>query len=476
MNLRVHHTSQRVKLGLKYVAVLGAAIIGACACGWSRAAAGAGQAAPAAQSIRTFRAYDFVDSVGVNTHLLHPDSFYGAQQFAVMKQRLLDAHIRHIRDGAMDQRGDFFQGDQAARYQELGNAGIRVTFIFRVPPLSQQFVQGFPDRVKPAFEAYELPNELNLNMSEWVPTLQSWLPEFRRLIKSGTTSASYPIIGPSLADLGNDPYRSLGNQAAHFDFGNLHKYYSNHSPGTTGYGAAGKPPCEAFRYGSLDYELCHLAKVSDAKAVICTEAGYGSDAAAGGQVTPEVQAKYIARMLMLHLKAGIRRTFIYQLADYGDNAFGSYGLLTAQGAEKPAFRELRILMSELNDTPGAPAPASAAVTLSGDTADVESLLFAMSNRSYRLVIWIEKPGYDTAANGGKGQAVAVPARTVRVNLAKAGQARRQMVFTDTGAAEVRTLDTPASFRVPVGDNLTIVDFTGEARRAPAPPGSVRIER
>ena len=117
----------------------------------------------------TYWAHDFVDSVGTVIHLLHPDSFYGSQ-FEVMKQKLLAAHIMHVRDGAMDAHGGFFNGDQATRFQELGRAGIRVTFITRLN-VSREFVQGFPARVSPAFEAYELPNELNIAHGVPWPTM-----------------------------------------------------------------------------------------------------------------------------------------------------------------------------------------------------------------------------------------------------------------------------------------------------------------
>src|SRR5581483_6027109 len=134
-------------------------------------------AAPASAAPPVFWAHDFVDSVGANIHLLHPDSFY-ASQFELLKQKLLAARIKHVRDGAMDQRGGFFDGDQAARFQELGRAGIGVTFIFHLN-VSAAFVQGFPARVSPAFEAYELPNELNIDRSiPWPAAIQTWMPIF----------------------------------------------------------------------------------------------------------------------------------------------------------------------------------------------------------------------------------------------------------------------------------------------------------
>jgi hypothetical protein len=401
-----------------------------------------------------FWAHDFVDSVGADIHLLHPDSLYGSQ-FELVKQELLAARIKHVRDGAMDQSGGFFKGDQAARFQELGSAGIHVTFIFHLN-VSAPFVRGFPARVNPAFEAYELPNELNLEQSiPWPGSIQAWMPVFYRYVKDNPATASYPIVGPSLADLGNDPYGQLGMQAQNFDYANLHKYYSNYNPKTAGYGAMGKAPCGSVRYGSLDYALCNLSRVSDTKPVICTESGYGTDVAAGNQVTPEVQAKFIARMLLLHLKAGVRRTFVYQFADYGADGFGAFGLLRSDGSEKPAFVELKTLMGELEDAAQSQPPAGLTLAVTRDFRGVETALFEKSDGSYRLVLWLEKPGMDPKT----GAPLAVPSQTVGLSMPAALRARRLLTFGNSGAATVKQLSNSlATLEIPVQDNLTIVDI------------------
>ena len=220
-----------------------------CAFAWLAVAGGAAHAnAP----IETRWSRQFTDSVGMNTHLRHARSVYD-RDFELLKQRLLGARIRHIRDGAMDQDGKFFERDRAGRFRELGEAGIRVTFIFR-PMVTREFVQGFPERVRPAFEAYELPNELNQQKNmPWAEVLRVWMPMFSEYVRSGSESARYPIVGPSVADLGGDPQLLLGQKAAELDFGNLHKYYRAFNPATSGYGKPGRPPCEAFRYGALPY-------------------------------------------------------------------------------------------------------------------------------------------------------------------------------------------------------------------------------
>jgi hypothetical protein len=401
----------------------------------------------------TYWAQQFVDSVGVNTHLHHARSYYDLQ-FDSMKQRLLSAHILHIRDGAQDLEGIAYPRDGAERFRELGEAGIRVTFVFR-PMVTREFVQAFPERVRPAFEAYELPNELNQQKGlPWPETLRIWMPMFAEYVRDDPQTARYPIIGPSIADLGNDPHRKLGDQERSIDFGNLHKYYRAFNPATTGYGRPGSPPCEAWKYGSLQYALCQVRRISDDKPIVCTEAGYISNERPSARaVTPEIQARYIARMLMLHLKSGIVRTFIYQLADHGSDEGATMGLLTADGNEKPAWRQLSTLMNELNDRAGQGKPPPLDIAFEGKLDNLESMLFAKRDGSYRLVLWIETASADPRT----GRTLDVDTQPVTVSLPRNFRARRVMTFDGGGNARARTLNTSAP-RLAIGDNLSIVDI------------------
>jgi len=417
-------------------------------------AAGCG-AAHANAPIETRWARQFTDSVGVNTHLRHARSFYDSD-FELLKQRLLAARIRHIRDGAMDQDGGFFARDRAERFRELGEAGIRVTFIFR-PMVTREFVQGFPERVRPAFEAYELPNELNQQKNmPWAEVLRVWMPMFAGYVRSGGESARYPIVGPSVADLGGDPQLLLGEKASELDFGNLHKYYRAYNPATNGYGRPGRPPCDAFRYGALPYAMCQVRRISGDKPIVCTEAGYASNGPSARAVTPEIQARYLARMLMLHLKAGIARTFVYQLADHGSDEGGAMGLLDAEGGEKPAWRQLSALMQELDD----PSPKSGQgrappldVALDGELQNLEVMLFAKADGTYRLVLWIEVPSFDPVA----ARALEVARQQVTLTLPPGFRARRLMTFEASGTPDVRNLSGKAP-RLAIGDNLSIVEI------------------
>jgi hypothetical protein len=410
----------------------------------------------AKDAVPTFRAQDFVDSVGVNTHIRHKGSYYDTQ-FDAMKQRLLSAHITHIRDGAIDLDGVFYPRDGAERFSELGKAGIRITYVFHAF-VTKEFVQGWPARVSPSFEAYEAPNEFNQKKDmPWAEAMRIWLPMFRDYVRSNPATANYPILAPSIADVGGNPHGMLGDQQANLDYGNIHKYYRAYNPATTGYGKQGVAPCQAFKYGELAYEMCQQTRVSGNKPIVATEAGYGSDPAAQNQVSREVQARYISRMLMLHLKAGIKRTFVYQLADWGRDTGGNMGLLDGNGGEKPAWRQLFALMNELADDKASKQDAAKPlpVTLGGETTDVEALAFEKADGSYRLVVWLEKPSFDPAT----AKPVSVAPQNVSVEIPRNFTARRAMTFGDSGAPAVKTLGASGSVKVSVTDNLTVLDIS-----------------
>jgi hypothetical protein len=418
-------------------------------------------AASATAAIPTFSAGEFIDSVGVNTHLHHAGTFYDLH-FEQMLSRLLAARITHVRDGATDLDGNFYPRDAAERFAALGRAGIRVTFIFR-PWVSREFVTGWPARVAPAFEAYEAPNEFNLQTAvPWSKTLRDWLPRFAQYIREEPAVARYPIVGPSIADLGGEPQRQLGDLSAHFDYGNLHKYYRAYTVENAGYGAPGTAPCERLRYGQLGYALCQARRISADKPVICTEAGYGGAGTPGRELSPELQARYVTRLLLLHFAAGIRRTFLYQLADSGTDAGAHFGLLDEQGGEKPAYRQVAALMAELAGAPPDRSPAPLPATLASAPPALKAMAFGKGDGGYRLVLWQEVASADPRTSAP----LPVASRQVQVSLPANYRFTGVLAFGTDGRATTRAVPASRTLDLDVTDNPTVVRVIPFAQEDP----------
>ena len=76
---------------------------------------------PAAEAEPARPADAFVDFVGVNTHVGYADTTYGDYE-GILKPRLLELGVRHIRDGTFD-------SDVLRKYLDLGKHGIRLLLI-----------------------------------------------------------------------------------------------------------------------------------------------------------------------------------------------------------------------------------------------------------------------------------------------------------------------------------------------------------
>jgi hypothetical protein len=406
-------------------------------------------------AIRSYSAAAFVDSIGVNVRFSNHKTPY-VTSFALAKQKLLDLGVHHVRDAAVARAdGTFSASDQAALFREIGGAGIRVAFVFPLN-VTQDFVQGFPARVAPSLEAYELPNELNAARADWVATLRQWAPVFQSYVRSSPGNASFPIIGPSLTDKGDNPYGALGDLSSYFDLGNTHAYYSSREPGTVGWGRPGAVPCERWKYGAIGYNVCNAQRVSGSKPVMSTETGWLTNVDSTVAVPEDLHGKYLVRMLLSHFSLGIPRTYIYQLMDSGTDGFNSSGLVTATGQERAAFKEIRALIELLRGGQNIEYPRVVPLALSGDVADVHKIALEKSADKTYAMLWIEKPGMDPITR----QRLVIDPRALTMRVGKPYRIVSIRTFDDTG--ELKPAEAKATGRgdypLTLTDGVTIVEL------------------
>ena len=89
-------------------------------------------------------------------------------QFDLIKSRLLELGVRHVRDGLIDTEWQGYYD----RHNELGDAGIKGTFITSFGQ-SLELLAAYPSRVRRSFEAYEAPNEADKSGDpQWVSKLR----------------------------------------------------------------------------------------------------------------------------------------------------------------------------------------------------------------------------------------------------------------------------------------------------------------
>jgi len=169
------------------------------------------------EPVRATPADAFVDSIGVNIHLHYNDTIYG--DFPKVKAALAETGVRHVRDGLVDSGWQpYFD-----RVNELAAAGLRFTFITSLKP---ERIAPVAEKVKDAIEAFEGPNEVNLN--KWsVENARNYQRDLWQTVKA-SPFAKTPVVALSVTDF--KWAKELGDISAWCDFGNVHPYPGGWEP------------------------------------------------------------------------------------------------------------------------------------------------------------------------------------------------------------------------------------------------------
>ncbi len=357
------------------------------------------------------RASAFVDSIGINTHLRYYDTAYG--DYSLIKQRLQELGIHHIRDGGTDPTW-------AQRINELGRLGIKSTLVIdpnigvapdasygtKAPGYTvHDFVKNLvPDGV----EAVEILNEFDLfhqlfdytrngqllTGNDWLTYLRDFTRDTYTTLKADPLTAAVPVIGPSLVFPTSSS--AIGDLSQWVDYGNFHPYNNPQNPGD----------------GSLARDYALRSQAFGNKPMIATEVGYSTGSAKSDRpVSETVQGSYIPRLFLESFDQGTFRTFSYELIDQKANpndAESNFGLLRSDGSPKPAYNALKNLISVLSE----PAPqldtaqtnnviqtlpiatpnlGALNYAFSGETQNLHHTLLQKSNGDFYLVLWLEVP-------------------------------------------------------------------------------------
>lgn len=374
----------------------------------------------------------YLDSIGINVHLHYNPTLY-VKDFPAMKDALLDLRIRHIRDGLVDTKWQVYYD----HHNELGKVGIKGTYVTN-PALSSAVLESFPDRLPNTFEAYEAPNEYNQSKDPlWDGTLRDFLPTLYK----AAHKKSFPVIGPSLTK--PEAYPRLGSIDQYVDFGNMHNYPAGLNPGTKGVDTRG--------YASIRWNLTLLKSSTPAHPTITTEIGYTNDLHHPAGVPEEVSGKYIPRLFLEQWRAGIVRTFLYELVTEGHEDFG---LIRADGTHKPAYDALANMNHVLDDKGNRFQPHDLAFTLNGATEDVHHLLLEKKDGRFYLIVWLEKPGYDL-----KSRQV-IPVNSMILDLALPSKPAKVTQYALGNGGKMTTTNVPAAkdIHFAVTDNVTILEL------------------
>lgn len=361
---------------------------------------------------------DFVNSIGVNTHLRYSDTSY--DEFDMVQRRLLELGVRHIRD-------DLTVGTPAVydRFNELADAGIKTTFLMGRPEHGgegspygtlEDLFEILRTEALSAAEAVEGPNEPDLSaVPRWAEETQEYQERLFDMIAEDEATRDLPVLAPSIGRWRDrDRYTRLGELTASADHGNLHVY----SGGVMMSGESLRTAIDNGRIVSGDLPLQ------------VTETGYHQSPSATDQpeghpaVTPEVGGVLIPRILLEGFRVGIDRTFLYEFLDQRDEpavAESNFGLLTYDFEPKPAFTSIQNLIRILDDPGPSIRPGALEYEFEGGGSDLRTLLLQKRDGRFYLALWQQVEvedgvdcGRDDSAPGNVVLRVNQPIESVRI--------------------------------------------------------------
>ncbi|NJP08629.1 MAG: hypothetical protein HC866_03435 [Leptolyngbyaceae cyanobacterium RU_5_1] len=336
-------------------------------------------------------AYSFIDSIGFNTHLRYYDTAYG--NYPLIKQRLLDLGVRHIRDGGSDPTW-------IQRTNDLGSVGIKSTIV--IDPLIGTGPNASYDMKPPGYDVYslvknlvptgveavEILNEFDLirrngysrngqpvTDANWIAYLRDFTQDTYNAINSDPLTQEIAVIGPSFVY--SDSSTLVADLSQWVDYGNMHPYTYPNNPGN----------------GNLQQEIANRSKPFGNQPLIATEVGYPTGSPSSDRpVSETVQSKYIPRMFLENFNNGVYRTFAYEFIDQfanPNNSEANFGIIRYDGTPKPAYTALQSLIGILNDSATSFTPGSLSYSLSGDPQTLRHTLLQKSTGDFYLVLWSE---------------------------------------------------------------------------------------
>jgi hypothetical protein len=389
-------------------------------------------------------AYDFVNSIGVNTHINYFDRTYG--NFQLVEGELKSIGIRHVRDGVHLLNADYNKAVYS-RWSQLGSIGIRFDAVLdprsALGTLTRDKLNQVERLAGNTIESFEGPNELDIsNIPNWVSVDRDYQRDVYQSVKSMTGAKPIEAIGPSLAFASKGSF--LGNISDRVDYGNLHPY------------PAGKMPSSVF-----PEQLLLAKEVSGGKKIVITESGYHNaldDHSDQPAVSETASAKYIPRLFLENFLQGIRRTYLYEFLDEAPdpgltNFQMHWGLLRSDGSEKPAFTAVKNLINELGDSAEPAYVEQMTYSLGAPNTQIHHLLLQKSDGQFFLILWQEVSSYD----GKKQQDIAVSQQPVTLTLDHSArsistyeptaQAQLQQIYTNVAKVSLEVPDHPLVIQI-----------------------------
>jgi hypothetical protein len=436
-----------------FLKATGASLAGATLFGTGIARGGATAFAQEAGGAVARRADDLVGSIGVNTHFSYLGDRQYEPSFGTVKQKLAELGIRHIRDGVDDRSAAYDKVNEL--YRDLGVTAL-LGFNTRAVDPDKEGDVPWDGSGRPDFDAiddklaviktyypescdgiegineYDITNEGDPDYGQ---TMLAYQQELWRQVQADDLLKTKPVLGLGLAYYYNAP--NVPELGGYLTFGNMHPY-----PGPY-------PPTR-----ELDVNISATASISGGKALWATETGYQNNPDQYLYIPAEVSARYGPRLAAEYFRAGVARTYYYELIDEPGGGI-KFGFLDENLNEKPIFGPMKNMIALLEDGGEPFTPGSLGYSWEGDTTNVHDLLLQKRDGRFYLLVWQEVPGYDPDNDA----ILNPPGRNLRLNLAKAASSIKIYRPATDGTEPVREASGSSVDYLGVSDRLKIVEIT-----------------
>ena len=378
----------------------------------------------------------FVNSLSVGTKMGYNRGIYYTAWSSIIRPRLLELGIRHIRERM------YYNSTVVARTKDLAANGITLTGgcwpengvmtnASHCITLANAYGTGTID----AFDGW---NEVDNTGSGWATKWVTWQTAFYRAIKGNSTWASRPVLGNSLASPNSAD--AVGNRASIVDLGNQHSY----------------PGGDKVPSGSIGSWTSQWNKIDGGKPDYVTETGYHTcpSCTDGKGISLKAQGKYVGRLWFEYWNRGIGRTSWYDLIDQGVSTTTremNWGLLKHDGTPKPAFITTKSIISLLRDPGASFSPGKLDYTLTNSTTAVHSTLLQKRDGRFYLALWQELLSWNHKTKSD----ISVPTRAVTLTLPRSASFR--VYKPSVGTAPVQQA-SGTSVTVQVPDEIVIVEI------------------
>ena len=398
---------------------------------------------PDQRSGRTMRAAEFLDGLGVNTHV-GSDPYNDPAKLASLLSYL---GIRNIRQSSpIDARS-------LSNMQALGKLGARFDLIINGGgPVDLAGALATARKMAPYLNAIEGVNEAAIWPISYgglggVDAAVALQKDLHAAVKADPALSRAAVYIFTLGGVDPAAFPSIGNLSAYTDYANIHSYPPH-----------GLRPCFVI-HAAIDGGRTN----APSKPVVITETGYYTlpQNAGWGGVPEAMQANYLLGLLLDEAAAGVSRTYLYDLIDDGidlpqTEREDHFGLFHHDGSPKLAATAIHNLTMLLAD----PAPGSGILPLDGLPFTATGIPYDHTGNTMQLqkgdgthviAVWNEQQPWDPDTQA------AAPVQHISATVDLQRSYRTVLIYDPTvGTAPLETLHDASQVVLDLTDHPLLV--------------------